>query len=72
MYNYSKTQDLHYDILRLAIESLLLPKVDLSSNYPHYFRKRVCFNDIVHFIDQEKKATDVEFDRNFTFYHEAL
>ena len=71
MCNYNKTQVSPYDIIKLAIHSILRPQDDLISNCGQNFKKTVSFNDVVHFIDEAKIVNNVDFDCGITFYPET-
>ena len=71
MYDYNKTQVSLYDPAKLAIESILCPEEDLTLNCGYNFKKTVSFDDIMHFIDEEKMVTYVDFDCYITFYSES-
>ena len=67
--SYNKTQVSPYDPTKLAIHSILRPEDDLISNFCQKFKKTVCFDDIVHFIDEEDLVTYE--DCGITFYPET-
>ena len=71
MYNYSKTQDSHYDPAKFAIHSSLRPEADSISNCGHIFQRTVSFLEIVKFFDEENIVTHVDFDCGLPFYSEA-
>ena len=71
MYNHKETQDPPYDPTKLAIRSILSPEFALISNFGHYFKTNVSFDDIVQFIDEEKIVKYVDFVCFITFYPEA-
>ena len=53
MCSNNKTQVSTYDPTKLAIQPILRPEDDLTSNCGQNFKKTVSFDDIVHFIDEE-------------------
>ena len=71
MCSYNKIQVSPHDPTELAIHSILRPAHDLISNCGQTFKKTVCFDDIVHFIDEENIVTYEDFDCSITFYPEA-
>ena len=71
MCSYIKTQVSPYDPTKPAIHSFLRPEDDLISNCGQNFKKTVCFDDNVHFIDEENIVTYKDFDCGNTFYHET-
>ena len=71
MYNYNKSILSPYDPTKLAIHSILHPKVDLVSNIGPNLKRTVSFDDVVHFIDEENMVTYVEFDCGITFFPET-
>ena len=70
MYNYNKSVPSPYDPTKLAIHSILRPKDDLISNSGTNSKKTDSFDDVVHFIDEEKMVTYVDFDCGITFFPE--
>ena len=70
IYNYNKSVFSPYDSTKLAIHSILRPKDDLISNCGPNVKKTVSFDDVVHFIDEEKVLTGVDFDCGVTFLPE--
>ena len=71
MCSYNKTQVFPYDPTKLPIHSILHPEDDPISNCGQNFEKTVSFDDIVHFIDEEKIVTYEKFDCGITFCHET-
>ena len=71
MYNYNKTGLFPYDPTKLAIHSILRPEDDLISNCGPNVKKTVCFDDVVHFHDEENNVTYVDFDCGITFLPET-
>ena len=71
MCSYNKTQVSAYDPTKLAIHSILRPEDDLISNCGQKFKKTASFDDILHFTDEEKIVTYVDFDCGITFYPET-
>ena len=71
MCSYNKIQVSPHDPTELAIHSILRPAHDLISNCGQTFKKTVCFDDIVHFIDEENIVTYRDFDCGITFYPET-
>ena len=71
MYNCNKTLDSPYDPTKLAIHTILPPKIDPISNCGHASRKMVLFDDIVLFNDEENIVSYIDFDCGITFYPEA-
>ena len=66
MYNYKKSVLSPYDPTKLAIHSFLRLKDDPISNCGPTVKKTVCFDDVVHFIDEENMVTYVNFDCGIT------
>ena len=58
MYNYNKSVLSPYDPKKLAFQSI-------------YVKKTVSFYDVIHFIDEKKMVTSVDFDCGFTFFPET-
>ena len=71
MYNYNKSVLSPYDPIKLAIHSILRPEDDLKSNCGPNLNKKVSFDDVVHFIDEENMVTHVDFDCGITFFPET-
>ena len=71
MYNYNKSVLSPYDPTKLAIHSILRPEDDLISNCGPNVTETVSFDDVVHFIDEEKIVTYVDFDCGITFFLET-
>ena len=67
MYNYRKSELSPYDPAKLAVHSILRLEDDLISNCGPNVKKTVSFDDVVHFIDEEKMVTYVDFDCGITF-----
>ena len=53
MYNYNKTLESGYDSTKLEIYSVLHLKVDPISNWGNNLKKRVTFDDMVPFINED-------------------
>ena len=68
MCSYNKTQVSPYDPKKLAIHSFLRPENEFLSNCRQNFKKTVCFDDIVHFIDELNIVTYLDFDCGITSY----
>ena len=64
----TKTQISPFDSTKLAVHSVLRPKVHFVSKCGHNFEKTVSFNNIVHFIDEQNIVTYVLLDCRVTFY----
>ena len=71
MYNYNKSGLSPYDPTKLAIHSILRPEDDLIANCGPNVRNMVSFDDVVHFIDEEKIVIYVDFDCGITFLPET-
>ena len=71
MCSYNETQVSPHDPTKLAIRSILRPEGDLISNFGQTFKKTVCFDDILHFFDEENIVAYVDFDCGITFYAET-
>ena len=71
MYNYNKSKLSPYDLTKLAVHSILRPEDDPISNCGPNVKKTVCFDDVVHFIDEENIITYVDFDCGITFLPES-
>ena len=71
MHNYKKFGFSPYDPTKLAIHSILRPDDDLVSKSGPNVKKTVCFDDVVHFIDEENIVIYVGFDCGFTFMTET-
>ena len=72
MCRFNKTQVSPHDPTKLAIYSIWRPEDGLISNCGQTFKKTVCFDNIVHFIDDENIVSYVDFDCGITFYPETL
>ena len=68
MYNYKKTQVSPHDPTKLAFHSIWRLEDNHISNFVHNFKKTFCFDEIVHFIDEENIMTYVVFDCGFPCY----
>ena len=71
MYNYNKTQDSSYDLIKLAVFLILRLEHYLISSCGHNFKKVVSFDNIVHFVDEENIVTYVDLDYGIHFDSEA-
>ena len=71
MCSYNETQVSLYDPTKLAIHSILRPEDDLLSNCGQNFKKTVCFDGIVHVIDEENIVTYVDFHCGINLYPET-
>ena len=71
MYNYNESELSPSDPKKLATHSILRPEDDIISNCGPNVKKRVSFDDVVHFIDKENIVTYIKFDCAITFLPET-
>ena len=71
MCSYNKTHVSPYDPTKLAICFILRPEDDHISYCGQKFRKKLSFDDIVQFIDEDSIVTYEDLDCGITFYLET-
>ena len=72
LYNYNETHDSPYDTAKLTIHFLWRPEIDLTSNFGNNSKKKVSFDHMVQFIDEQNFVTKKDFDCGTTFCREAI